>query len=417
MAEGPKPRHPRSRSGAPAAPRPPARPLGTDPRRVAAPPPQDHHRGPGPLHGSHARAVTAAAPGALQVADRWHLLLDMRPGPWSAGWPARMAACGACPCSMTTAGPAGACVPSGGPTRSSRPAPRAAPEGRAAYEDVRRRHLAGETLMAIGRATGLAHATVRKRAHGLELPRARGVRAGTQPPRSLRRPPRAPHGRGLRGRHGAVRTRCASRAMAARPVRCSASRPGGATRAGAPHGARAARPRRRPGGGGRSARAALLQGARPRMLAQPVAGLPGHAAAAVARALQDAEAARTACLGRRSTALVRRGSRRVGRAASRPLRRARRLDRGGPDVRHRGDRDLRHRARARRHSWARRADDAETPRSGRGPDQPSQAHQAPILRPRRLCALAPPRPPHPLIHTKRRRATHPGQDHCACKRW
>ena len=41
-------------------------------------------------------------------------------------------------------------------------------------------------------------------------------------------------------------------------------------------------------------------------LVQPVATLPGHAAAAVARALQDAEAARVANLGRRFTALVRR---------------------------------------------------------------------------------------------------------------
>ena len=42
------------------------------------------------------------------------------------------------------------------------------------------------------------------------------------------------------------------------------------------------------------------------MLVQPAAALPGHAAAAVARALQDAEAARVAGLARRFTALVRR---------------------------------------------------------------------------------------------------------------
>ena len=35
----------------------------------------------------------------------------------------------------------------------------------AAYEDMRRRHLAGETLLAISRSTGLARATMRKYAH------------------------------------------------------------------------------------------------------------------------------------------------------------------------------------------------------------------------------------------------------------
>jgi transposase len=40
----------------------------------------------------------------------------------------------------------------------------------AAYEDVRRHHLAGETLLAIGRATGLARATVRRYAQAESLP-------------------------------------------------------------------------------------------------------------------------------------------------------------------------------------------------------------------------------------------------------
>ena len=141
-----------------------------------------------------------------------------------------MAACGACPCSMTTASPAGACAPSGGPTRRPPPASRAAPEGRAAGEEVRHRHLAGETLAAIGRATGLAHGAVRKHAHGLELSRTRGPWPRPEPARPLHHPSRAPHGRGLRGRHGAVRARCGTSAMAARPVRCSASWPSGARR-------------------------------------------------------------------------------------------------------------------------------------------------------------------------------------------
>jgi len=51
----------------------------------------------------------------------------------------------------------------------------------AAYEDVRRRHLAGETLLAIGRITGLAWATVRKHAHAESFP-GRAVR---RPGRSI----------------------------------------------------------------------------------------------------------------------------------------------------------------------------------------------------------------------------------------
>lgn len=40
----------------------------------------------------------------------------------------------------------------------------------AAYEDVRRRHLAGESLLAIGRVTGLARATVRRYAQAESFP-------------------------------------------------------------------------------------------------------------------------------------------------------------------------------------------------------------------------------------------------------
>lgn len=41
---------------------------------------------------------------------------------------------------------------------------------RIAYEEVRRRHLAGESLAAIGRATGLARGTVRKYAYAETAP-------------------------------------------------------------------------------------------------------------------------------------------------------------------------------------------------------------------------------------------------------
>ena len=244
-----------------------------------------------------------------------------------------------------------------------------------------------------------------------ELPRTRDPWPWPEPARSPRRPPRAPHGRGLRGRRGVVRARGVTSAMAAPRIRCSVSRPSGA-RGRPPRTARkwpghldAARgPRDRDGG------AALLQGARPRMLAQPAAALPGHAAAAVSRTLQDAEAARVADLARRFTTLVRRGSRPVRRGPPRPPWRPRGLTRRGADPRHRGDRDLRRRARARRRRRARGADHAVERRAGRGPDRPPQAHQASVPRPRRLRAPAPPRPPRPPIYTKRRRATGPGQE-------
>jgi len=59
----------------------------------------------------------------------------------------------------------------------------------AAYEHVWRRHLAGEALLAIGRATGLARATVRKFAYADSFPE-RAVRpAGPQQPRPLSCPP------------------------------------------------------------------------------------------------------------------------------------------------------------------------------------------------------------------------------------
>jgi len=51
----------------------------------------------------------------------------------------------------------------------------------ASYEDVRRRHLAGEALLAIGRATGLARATVRKYAYAESFPE----RAVRRPGRSI----------------------------------------------------------------------------------------------------------------------------------------------------------------------------------------------------------------------------------------
>ena len=251
----------------------------------------------------YTRAMTAAAPGALQVADRWHLLLNMRQAVerWLARSHGRLRRLPALEDNHR-------------PGRRRRAFKRTEPEiaagvesrarWRAAYEEVRRRHLAGETLMAIGQATGLARATVRKYARAETFPE----RAASGPGPSLLDPHAAHLARrmaqgcedamalwrevqdlGYGGTPRQVQRFVAQRrtAPAPRTARKWLSRS-------APADAEAGAPPPLP-----SSKALAW------MLVQPAAVLPGHAAAAVARALQDAEAARVADLARRFTALVR----------------------------------------------------------------------------------------------------------------
>ena len=130
----------------------------------------------------YARAAAIGAPKAIQVADRWHLLSNVRDmlERWLARAHARLRCLpvppdsdGRCPGQRTQA------------FRPSRTEAAASADSRArwhaAYKDVRRRHLAGEALLAIGRATGLARATVRKYAHAESFPE----RAVRQPGRSI----------------------------------------------------------------------------------------------------------------------------------------------------------------------------------------------------------------------------------------
>ena len=129
----------------------------------------------------YARAASIGAPKAVQVADRWHLLANVRDmlERWLARAHARLRRLpvppggdGRCPGQRTRA------------FRPSRTEVAAGADSRArwlaAYQDVRRRHLAGEALLAIGRATGLARATVRKYAY-----------AESFPERAIRRPGRS----------------------------------------------------------------------------------------------------------------------------------------------------------------------------------------------------------------------------------
>jgi hypothetical protein len=121
---------------------------------------------------AHGAAIGAGQ--AMQVADRWHLLLNLRQmiERWLAGAHARLRRLPAAPSSL--------------PARRSRAFPRTEAEAAASadsrvrwlavYEEVRRRHAAGATLLGISRAMGLARATVRKFADAESFP-GRAVRA------------------------------------------------------------------------------------------------------------------------------------------------------------------------------------------------------------------------------------------------
>jgi transposase len=118
----------------------------------------------------YARAAALGAPGAHQVADRWHLLLNGRQmvERWLTGAHARLRALPEVPGAEASPVLRHASFPR---TRSDE---RAGEESRArrvaAYEEVRRRHQAGEPLLSISRTLKLARATVRKYASAAAFP-------------------------------------------------------------------------------------------------------------------------------------------------------------------------------------------------------------------------------------------------------
>ncbi len=255
----------------------------------------------------YARAAAIGAPKAVQVADRWHLLSNVRAmlERWLARAHARLRRLP---------------VPPGGdgrqPGQRIRAYRRNATDDaasadsrarwRAAYADVRRRHLAGEKLLAISRSTGLARATVRKYAH-----------ADVFPERAVRPPGRSnldPHIDHLEARLAAgfedamalwreVRTQgyAGGRQMVQRWVAEHRSKPATRTARKWLRQALATTPST-----ATPNRAAALPS--PKQLAwllvQPPAALPPFSAAAVKRVEQDEEAALVASLARRFTALV-----------------------------------------------------------------------------------------------------------------
>ena len=120
----------------------------------------------------YARGIALGAPDAVQVADRWHLLANLRQvlERWLAGAHARLWCLPPGPGTLADAQPG----------LRSRPFARtraemAARVGRRErwvrfYEEVRRRYAAGEKLLAISRAMGLAVGTVRKYAYAESFP-------------------------------------------------------------------------------------------------------------------------------------------------------------------------------------------------------------------------------------------------------
>ena len=121
----------------------------------------------------YARGVSLGAPEAAQVADRWHVLVNMRDAleRWLAGVYTRL---------RRTASGSGASAGTMPPGQRTKPFTRTRAETAARinrrcrwialYDEVRRRHAGGETLQAIARAMHLAVGTVRKYAYAESFP-------------------------------------------------------------------------------------------------------------------------------------------------------------------------------------------------------------------------------------------------------
>ena len=116
----------------------------------------------------YARGSALGAPGAVQVADRWHLLQNLRQmvEHWLAGVHGRLRRL------PPVSGGAAARRVGGYPRSRAEAAATADSRARrhALYEEVRRRVAAGEKLLTISRTMGLARGTVRSYAHAQHFP-------------------------------------------------------------------------------------------------------------------------------------------------------------------------------------------------------------------------------------------------------
>jgi transposase len=257
----------------------------------------------------YARGIALGAPEAMQVADRWHVLVNMRQvlERWLAGAHARLRRLPPGPGTLADARPG----------LRTRPFPRTRAEtqariGRrerwvALHREVRRRHAGGEALLAISRAMGLAVGTVRKYAYAesFPVPEARRLRPSILDPYLARLQARLAQGCGnalalwreLRADGFPGTAKQVHRWLAQHrpsPARTT------------PHRWRNQSPAasRTPSGPGQPA--ALPSATRLAwLLVQPPAALSASDAAVAARVEQDREAAGVAALARRFTALVR----------------------------------------------------------------------------------------------------------------
>jgi transposase len=126
----------------------------------------------------YASGIAIGAPAAVQVADRWHLLANMRQAVerWFTGVHARLRRLCDVPSTRGIL-----------PVQRTKPFPRSALDKQVGldnraqrlglYEEIRRRHRAGEALLAIARTMKVARGTVRKYAQAEDFPE-RVARAG-----------------------------------------------------------------------------------------------------------------------------------------------------------------------------------------------------------------------------------------------
>ncbi len=255
----------------------------------------------------YASGITTGAPAAVQVADRWHLLTNLRQAVerWLAGAHGRLRQLRAMP------GEAGAVL-----AKRTGPFPRSVSDAQvgsdsrarrlALYDEVQRRHGAGEPLLAIARAMNLARGTVRTYAH-----------ASSFPERGARRPSHSIIDRYLPYLQARVAEGCEDGAVlwqelqaqgftgTARLVRRWLSERRRKPARTAPHRWRG-RVLANPGSPNNSP-ATPLPAARQLawLLVQPPTTLPAADAAAVTRVEQDKDAAAVTMLARRFNALVR----------------------------------------------------------------------------------------------------------------